>query len=72
DREVAFAGDDLIDLPVLRRVGLAIAPADARPEVKAVAHYVCQNAGGRGAVREMAEMILKGRGLWEEVAARYF
>lgn len=72
DREAAFAGDDLIDLPVLRRVGLAIAPADARPEVKAVAHYVCQNAGGRGAVREMAEMILKGRGLWEEVAARYF
>jgi len=72
DRKVAFAGDDLIDLPVLRRVGLSMAPADARPEIKEAVHFVCQNAGGRGAVREMAEMILKGQGLWESITERYY
>ncbi len=72
DRETAFAGDDLIDLPVLRRVGLAMAPADASPEVKEAAHYVCGCGGGQGAVREMAEMILKGQGHWEKITAGYF
>jgi 3-deoxy-D-manno-octulosonate 8-phosphate phosphatase (KDO 8-P phosphatase) len=72
DEAVAYAGDDLIDLPVMRRVGLALAPADARPEVKAAAHYVCQEGGGRGAVREIVELILKGQGFWEQVTAPYF
>ncbi|MBW2092073.1 MAG: HAD-IIIA family hydrolase [Deltaproteobacteria bacterium] len=72
DREVAFVGDDLVDLPVLRRVGLAMAPADARPEVKNEAHYICQQTGGRGAAREIAEIILKGQGLWEQITDRYF
>lgn len=72
DEAVAYAGDDLIDLPIMRRVGLALAPADARPEVKAAAHYVCREGGGRGAVREMVELILKGQGLWEQVTAPYF
>lgn len=72
DAAVAYAGDDLIDLPVMRRVGLALAPADARSEVKAAAHYVCREGGGRGAVREMVELILKGQGLWDQVTAPYF
>jgi 3-deoxy-D-manno-octulosonate 8-phosphate phosphatase (KDO 8-P phosphatase) len=72
DEAVAYAGDDLIDLPVMRRVGLALAPADARPEVKAAAHYVCREGGGRGAVREIVELILKGQGFWEQVTAPYF
>jgi 3-deoxy-D-manno-octulosonate 8-phosphate phosphatase (KDO 8-P phosphatase) len=72
DEAVAYAGDDLIDLPVMWRVGLALAPADARPEVKAAAHYVCREGGGRGAVREIVELILKGQGFWEQVTAPYF
>lgn len=72
DEAVAYAGDDLIDLPIMRRVGLALAPADARPEVKAAAHYVCREGGGRGAVREIVELILKGQGFWEQVTAPYF
>jgi len=71
DSEVAYAGDDLVDLPVMRRVGLALTPADAIDEVKAAAHYVCRLAGGHGAAREMVELILKGRGLWASVTARY-
>ncbi|MFH1092309.1 MAG: HAD-IIIA family hydrolase [Pseudomonadota bacterium] len=71
DSETAFAGDDLVDLPVMRRVGLALAPADAIDEVKAVAHFVSRLSGGRGAAREMVEFILKGQGKWEEVTARY-
>ncbi len=60
--EVAYAGDDLIDLPVMRRVGLAIAVPNARPEVLAEAHWVTHATGGRGAVREIAEAILRARG----------
>lgn len=71
DKEVAFAGDDVIDLPVLRRVGLALAPADAVDEVREVVHYVCRAAGGHGAVREIVELLLRGQGLWEQAMARY-
>ncbi|MEW5721588.1 MAG: HAD hydrolase family protein [Thermodesulfobacteriota bacterium] len=71
DEQVAFAGDDLVDLPVMRRVGLALAPADAAEEIKAAAHFVSNRAGGRGAVRDMVEYILKGQGRWEEVTAPY-
>jgi 3-deoxy-D-manno-octulosonate 8-phosphate phosphatase (KDO 8-P phosphatase) len=70
-REAAFAGDDLIDLPVLTRVGLALAPADAVPEVLAAAHFVAPAPGGRGAARQMAEFILKGQGLWAEALRPY-
>ena len=69
--EAAFAGDDLIDLPVLARVGLALAPADAVPEVLAAAHFVAPAPGGRGAVRQMIEFILKGQGRWDEVLRSY-
>ncbi len=70
--EVAFMGDDLIDLPPMRAVGLALAPAGARPEAKAAAHWVSARAGGRGAVREACELILRASGKWQEVTARYF
>jgi 3-deoxy-D-manno-octulosonate 8-phosphate phosphatase (KDO 8-P phosphatase) len=70
-KEAAFAGDDLIDLPVLARVGLALAPADAVPEVLAIAHFVAPARGGHGAARQMAEFILKGQGRWDEVVRAY-
>ena len=65
--EVCFIGDDLPDLPVLAHVGLAVTVADAAPEVKKIAHWVTQNAGGRGAVRELIERILQGKGRWEDL-----
>ena len=64
---VAFLGDDLPDIPVMRRVGLAVAVGDATPEVKSVAHYVCNARGGKGAAREVVELILKSKGIWEEM-----
>jgi 3-deoxy-D-manno-octulosonate 8-phosphate phosphatase (KDO 8-P phosphatase) len=70
--EVAFVGDDLADLPVLRRVGLPIAVANAVTEVKQVASYVTQATGGHGAVREVVEMLLKARGEWADILERYF
>ena len=72
DDQTAFAGDDLIDLPVMRRVGLALSPADAIDEVKSISHFVSRFPGGHGAVRDMVEFILKAQGKWEEVTARYF
>lgn len=70
--EVAFVGDDLADLPVLRRVGLPIAVANAVPEVKAAAAYVTTAGGGHGAVREVVETLLKARGEWDGILERYF
>lgn len=64
DGEVAFMGDDVNDLPVLRQVGLSACPADAAPEVLAEARLVARARGGRGAVRELCEVILKAKGLW--------
>jgi 3-deoxy-D-manno-octulosonate 8-phosphate phosphatase (KDO 8-P phosphatase) len=71
DSQIAYVGDDVIDVPVMRRVIFAAAPADALNEARSAAHYVTSLAGGRGAVREVCDMILKGRGLWAEVADRY-
>ena len=70
--EAAFVGDDLADLPVLQKVGLPIAVANAVPEVKAVAAHVTQAAGGHGAVREGVEGLLRARGDWDNTLARYF
>ena len=70
--EAAFVGDDLADLPVLRKVGLPIAVANAVPEVKAVAAHITKAAGGHGAVREVVEALLRARGDWAETLARYF
>jgi 3-deoxy-D-manno-octulosonate 8-phosphate phosphatase (KDO 8-P phosphatase) len=72
DEQVAYMGDDVIDLPVLRRVGFAATVADACEEVKPYVHYVSRHAGGRGAVREICDLILKGSGRWQEATARYF
>ncbi len=71
DSQIAYVGDDVIDVPVMRRVIFAAAPADALNEARSAAHYVTSLAGGRGAVREVCDLILKGRGLWAEVAERY-
>jgi 3-deoxy-D-manno-octulosonate 8-phosphate phosphatase (KDO 8-P phosphatase) len=70
--DVAYAGDDLADLKVLRRVGLPIAVANAVAEVRAVADYVTRAPGGHGAVREIIEGLLKARGVWGEMLERYF
>ena len=69
--EVAYIGDDLIDIPLLRRVGLAVAVADAVDEVKVAAHVVTQRPGGQGAVREVIELILKAQGHWDSLIERY-
>jgi 3-deoxy-D-manno-octulosonate 8-phosphate phosphatase (KDO 8-P phosphatase) len=70
DAEVAFIADDLPDLPVLRRVGLAVAVANAVPEIKTLAHLVTERPGGQGAVREVIEFILKAQGKWLSVAPK--
>lgn len=67
--EVAFAGDDLLDLPVLARVGFAASVPQARPEVRAAAHYVTRAPAGGGAVRELVELLLRAKGLYERVIA---
>ncbi|MDD2557455.1 MAG: HAD-IIIA family hydrolase [Desulfuromonas sp.] len=72
DAQIAYVGDDLIDLPVLRRVGFAVAVADAAPEMRPWVDYVTSAGGGKGAVREVCDLILKQSGKWEEVTARYF
>lgn len=69
--EVAYVGDDLTDLVIMRRVGLAIATANARPEVKRHAHWVTQAEGGRGAVRDVVELLLKAQGYWEDILRKY-
>ena len=67
ESEVAFLGDDLPDLPVMRRVGLAVAVGDATLEVKLAAHFVTKAPGGKGAARELVELILKSKGIWEDM-----
>jgi 3-deoxy-D-manno-octulosonate 8-phosphate phosphatase (KDO 8-P phosphatase) len=65
--DVCYMGDDLLDLPVLRRAGLSAAPADAAPEVRERVHWVSAEPGGRGAVREIIEVLLRARGSWDTV-----
>ena len=65
--QVGFIGDDLVDIPLLFRVGFAVAVADAVEEVKKVVHYVTRNPGGKGAVREICDLILKSQGKWETI-----
>jgi 3-deoxy-D-manno-octulosonate 8-phosphate phosphatase (KDO 8-P phosphatase) len=64
--EVAYMGDDLPDMPVAQRAGLAVAVANAAPELKAISHYVTDKRGGDGSAREVIELILKAQGRWEE------
>lgn len=67
DAEVAFVGDDLPDIPLMKRVGLAVAVGDAVADVKEIAHYTTSALAGHGAVREAIELILKSKGIWEEM-----
>jgi 3-deoxy-D-manno-octulosonate 8-phosphate phosphatase (KDO 8-P phosphatase) len=69
--QAAYVGDDIIDLPVMRRCGLAIAVPNARAEVKQEAHYVTEHAGGQGAVRDAVEYVLRAQGKWQEVSEAY-
>ena len=71
DDEVAYIGDDVLDLGIMRRVAFAVAVADAHPEVKETADYVCQLPGGNGAVREMIEIILTAQNKWDKIMERY-
>jgi 3-deoxy-D-manno-octulosonate 8-phosphate phosphatase (KDO 8-P phosphatase) len=69
--EAAYVGDDVVDLPVMRNCGLAIAVANAREEVKDEAHWVTWNSGGNGAIRDALEYILKAQGRWKQVVNQY-
>jgi 3-deoxy-D-manno-octulosonate 8-phosphate phosphatase (KDO 8-P phosphatase) len=71
DEQVGYMGDDLQDLPVLRRAGFSAAPADASPEVRAAVHWVSASGGGRGAVRECIEHVLRSQGHWRTAVADY-
>jgi len=69
--QIAYVGDDLTDVPILRRVGLAFAPANARPEVKRCVHHVTAAPGGDGALREVAEILLQAQGHWDGLLKKY-
>jgi 3-deoxy-D-manno-octulosonate 8-phosphate phosphatase (KDO 8-P phosphatase) len=71
DADVSFMGDDLLDLPILVRTGLSAAPADAAPDVRARVHWVSTEPGGRGAVREFIELVLRARGQWDAIVEPY-
>ena len=70
--EILFVGDDLADVPVLRRVGLPVSVANGVPEARERAAYVTARSGGHGAVREVVEVLLKARGEWEDTLDRYY
>ena len=71
DEQVGYMGDDLQDLPVLRRAGFSAAPADAAPEVRATVHWVSASGGGRGAVRECIEHVLRSQGTWRAAVSDF-
>ena len=70
--EVAYVGDDIVDLPVMRQVGFAATVADAMDDVKPFAHMIAERPGGRGAVREICDFLLKESGRWDSVTSHYF
>lgn len=67
----AFMGDDVVDIPVLRKVGFSATVADAAEDVKKMVDYISEKPGGRGAVREICEIILKAKGMWPEAVKHY-
>ena len=69
--QAAYVGDDVVDIPLMRRCALAIAVADATEDTRAAAHHVTRLPGGFGAVREVCELILKAQGRWDELMKRY-
>ena len=72
DEEVCFVADDIVDIPILKRVGFGVAVANATKETKKVADYVTQKEGGKGAVREVIELILKSQGQWPKLIQEFF
>ena len=72
DKNVAFVGDDLVDIPVLKKVGFSAAVPDAVPEVKEIVDYVTSKNGGEGAVREICELLLKAQNKWKKVTEKYY
>ncbi len=72
DEQIAYIGDDIVDLPLLRRVGFSATVADAVEDVKPLVDYVTSRPGGRGAVREVCDMLLRAGGHWESLTERYF
>jgi 3-deoxy-D-manno-octulosonate 8-phosphate phosphatase (KDO 8-P phosphatase) len=72
DENIAFMGDDIVDQELMRRAGLSAAPADAEDEAKELADLVMSRAGGRGAVRQFTDLILKSSGLWRKVSGESF
>ena len=71
DEAVAYMGDDLLDLPVLRRAGLSAAPADAAEEVRGAVDWVSRSTGGRGAARELIELVLRAQRRWDDVLKQH-
>lgn len=71
DEEICFMGDDLLDLALMKRAGFAVAPPNAAEEVKNSSHYITSREGGKGAVREVIEIILKSQGLWDKIISGY-
>lgn len=69
--EIAYMGDDLVDLPVLARAGIAACPKDAVEEVSSACHWISRSGGGHGAAREFIEVILKARGQWDDVLSQF-
>lgn len=72
DDQICFIGDDIIDIPILKRIGLAVCPPNAMSEVKPFAHLITENRGGHGAVREVCNFLLKAQGKWDKITSRYF
>jgi len=69
--QAAYVGDDIVDIPIMQRVGFSVAVRDAAADTKKIAHYVTKKKGGRGAVREVCEIILKAQDHWQDVARTY-
>jgi len=72
DQEIAYVGDDLVDFPLLRRVGLAFAVRDGSKGMKEMVDYVTEKEGGRGAVRKIIELLIRSQGRWKAVTERYY
>ena len=72
EKEVAYMGDDIVDIPIFKRVGIPIAVNDAADEARDHAAMVTRHCGGRGAVREVCDFLLKAKGLWESMTREYF
>ena len=71
DSQICFIGDDLIDVPVLKKVGFSCAVPNGHNDMKGYVSYICKTPGGKGAVREVIDMILKAKGVWHEVTKDY-